>query len=69
MTGVQTVLFRSEVGVRKVVGALKGHLINQFLVESALINLIAVLLALGFTLIALPYFNNISGLSLDYSVY
>ena len=56
-----------EVGVRKVVGALKGHLINQFLVESALINLIAVLLALGITLIALPYFNNISGLSLDYS--
>lgn len=56
-----------EVGVRKVVGAVKGHLVGQFLLEAAMVNLLAVLLAFGLTLVVLPWFNSLSGLSFDIS--
>lgn len=36
-----------EVGVRKVLGSQKGHLIWQFLVEAGLTNLLAIVVALG----------------------
>jgi putative ABC transport system permease protein len=49
-----------EVGLRKVVGALKGQLIKQFLGESLLISFLALLLAIGFVLLFLPVFNNLS---------
>lgn len=51
-----------EVGVRKVMGAFKAQLIRQFLVEAALINFLAVVLAFIIAAIALPYFNAASGL-------
>jgi putative ABC transport system permease protein len=56
-----------EVGVRKVIGAYRGQLIFQFLSEAALINLLSVLIAIGLVGQALPYFNSLSGLSLDNS--
>lgn len=54
-----------EVGVRKVTGALRGQLVGQFLIESLCVNLIALLLASGFSLLALPLFNKITGLVFD----
>jgi putative ABC transport system permease protein len=45
-----------EVGVRKVLGALRGELIRQFLTESLLINFVALLAALGLTLAVNPFF-------------
>lgn len=56
-----------EVGVRKVMGAFKAQLIRQFLVEAALVNLLSVLIAMVIVAGVLPYFNSISGLSLNYS--
>jgi putative ABC transport system permease protein len=56
-----------EVGIRKVVGAIKTQLINQFLVESAFVNLISVLLAWGIAFLSLRYFNTLSGQSLTFS--
>mgnify|MGYP005666356841 CR=1 FL=1 len=53
-----------EVGVRKVVGAQKGQLISQFLVESAIVNLISIVLAFCLTILVLPWFNQVSGLAL-----
>lgn len=53
-----------EVGIRKVVGAIKAQLINQFLVESAFVNLISVVLAWGIVALILPFFNTLSGQSL-----
>lgn len=53
-----------EVGVRKVMGAFKGQLITQFIAESAIVNLLSLLIALGLIALAMPYFNSISGLSL-----
>jgi putative ABC transport system permease protein len=53
-----------EVGVRKVMGAFKSQLIRQFLVESALVNLCSVVIAMLIVAAVLPYFNGMAGLSL-----
>jgi putative ABC transport system permease protein len=50
-----------EVGIRKVLGSLKGNLIRQFLAESILITCIALGFALLIAAVALPYFNQLSG--------
>lgn len=54
----------NEVGVRKVMGAFKNQLMKQFMMESAIINLAAILLSLLLIVICLPIFNSITGLSL-----
>jgi len=54
-----------EVGVRKVMGAVKSQLINQFLAESGITNLIALIVALLLVILTLPFFNELSGLSLS----
>lgn len=56
-----------EVGVRKVLGAIRGQLVRQFLAEAALINLFAMIVAMIIVLLLLPWFNGLSGLSLDFS--
>jgi len=50
-----------EVGVRKAIGSGRKQLISQFLSESMLISGLAFLLALGMVLIALPFFNQLTG--------
>ncbi len=50
-----------EVGVRKVIGATRPQLIRQFLSESLLLSLFALLLAIGLVYLALPLFNQLSG--------
>lgn len=57
-----------EVGVRKVIGANRSQLISQFLTESVLLNLFALVLALLLVWIAQPVFNKLIGyeLSLPY---
>ncbi len=47
-----------EVGLRKVIGAHKGQLVSQFLIEAFIINFIAVLTALLIVEISKPYFNS-----------
>lgn len=50
-----------EVGVRKVMGALRRNLITQFLLESLVLNAIALVLAIGAVLLLTPVFNNLIG--------
>lgn len=50
-----------EVGIRKVLGSVKNSLITQFLVESVMLTLLAMLAALGIVCILLPYFNDLAG--------
>ncbi len=50
-----------EIGVRKVLGSNRLQLIKQFLIESFLLNLIALILAVVIDEIALPYFNEMTG--------
>jgi putative ABC transport system permease protein len=49
-----------EVGIRKVAGSTKRHLITQFLTESVLLSLFSLLLALGIAVALLPLFNNLA---------
>lgn len=44
-----------EVAVRKVVGAQRSSLITQFLTESVLLSIIAGMLSIGLTFLALPF--------------
>ncbi len=53
-----------EVGVRKVLGALRGELIGQFMLESLLLNLIALIVAITVTLSINPLFSLLSGRTL-----
>jgi putative ABC transport system permease protein len=46
-----------EVGIRKVVGAHKHHLRMQFFMESVLMNLTALVIAVIFIILLMPYFN------------
>ena len=48
-----------EVGIRKVMGSLRSHLIRQFLTESTLITLFAFILATVLVFFLLPVFNTI----------
>lgn len=50
-----------EVGVRKVMGALRSNLIKQFLLESLLLNAVALILAFAAVLLLTPAFNNLIG--------
>ncbi|MEL6835421.1 MAG: ABC transporter permease [Bacteroidota bacterium] len=54
-----------EVGVRKVVGAGRRHLVGQFLSESTLLSLLALLVALVGMRVAMPYFNELAGKNLS----
>jgi len=57
-----------EIGVRKVQGAQRKHIIAQFYIESALVTFISFILALLFVEIAMPYFNNLSGKELTQNI-
>ncbi len=48
-----------EIGVRKVVGAPKKSLVQQFLLESFILTFLAAILALLIIFLALPFFNNL----------
>ncbi|WP_184550332.1 ABC transporter permease [Mucilaginibacter sp. FT3.2] len=50
-----------EVGVRKVLGSDRKHLIAQFLTESVLVTFIGTVLAFVIALFLLPLFNQLSG--------
>jgi len=54
-----------EVGLRKVVGAKRAQLINQFLGESTLMSAVAFLLSLVLVRISLPLLNNLTSKQLS----
>ncbi len=57
-----------EVGLRKVVGALKGHLIRQFYGESVMFALISLVFAAVIVTLLLPAFSSLSGKELSWGV-
>ncbi|HEY3388412.1 MAG TPA: ABC transporter permease [Prolixibacteraceae bacterium] len=50
-----------EVGVRKVIGALRSSLIKQFIGEAMLITFFSLVLAIVVTVLLLPFFNGLTG--------
>lgn len=57
-----------EIGMRKVVGARRKELVNQFFGESLLIAFISLIFAVGLVLVLLPLFNQLSGKDLPLMV-
>jgi len=58
-----------EVGLRKTLGSLRAQLIGQFLAESVIYSLVAVVLALLVSYLLVPSFNILSGKELTLQVY
>jgi putative ABC transport system permease protein len=58
-----------EVGVRKVIGAMRSVLISQFIGEAVLLTFLSATIAIGITAFLLPAFNELTGkqLSLPFS--
>lgn len=56
-----------EVGIRKVVGSTKSQLVGQFLGESMLLSLAALIIAGGLILAALPAYRGLTGRALTLS--
>lgn len=56
-----------EVGIRKALGSERKSLISQFLTESILTVFIAMCLGIGIAMIVFPWFNDLSGKSLQLS--
>ena len=59
----------AEIGMRKVMGASRGQVFNQFIAETFLITMFAVVLALIFCSVLVPYFNNLSGKEFEAAVF
>lgn len=64
LSTARAALRAKEVGVRKVVGAQRSEIILQFLGESVLVTALATLLAVGCTLLALPWLGRLAGTAL-----
>lgn len=58
-----------EVGIRKVVGATPGQLMFQFLTETALINLAAIIFAIILVILSMPFFSILTGTPADYFIW
>lgn len=54
-----------EVGIRKVMGSYRSHLVRQFLSESILLSFLSFILAIGLAYTLLPLFNGLSGRELS----
>src|SRR5688572_3583260 len=58
-----------EVGLRKTLGSEKSQLVSQFLLESLIISFIAIVLAVGVSVVGLSSFNVLAEKSISYSVF
>lgn len=69
LTTARSVERAKEVGIRKVVGALKTQLAAQFIGESVMLCLIAFILAIGLAALFLPSFNMLAGKTISHGVF
>ncbi|MGB3779370.1 MAG: ABC transporter permease [Tunicatimonas sp.] len=65
LTTAQAITRSKEVGLRKVMGALRPQLIKQFLLESLLLNAVAFISAIVLVQTAMPSFTQLLGKSVD----
>jgi putative ABC transport system permease protein len=57
-----------EVGVRKVMGSFRRQLVQQFLIESVLMNTAAVVVAIALVWMLTPWFSGMTGRSLQFTL-
>jgi len=67
LSTIRAVERSKEVGLRKVLGALRNNLVWQFIGESILLTLIACILSTGLLELLLPYYNSLLGYTLTVS--
>jgi putative ABC transport system permease protein len=58
-----------EVGVRKTLGSTRSYLVGQFMSESILMSILAVVLAVGIVELLLPFFNQIANKALSLNLF
>jgi putative ABC transport system permease protein len=54
-----------EVGIRKTLGSARSQLAVQFLAESVMLSIVAMMLALFIVELSLPYFSSLSGVAIS----
>ncbi|MCF8243247.1 MAG: ABC transporter permease [Melioribacteraceae bacterium] len=57
-----------EVGLRKVIGASKWQIVNQYISESLLYVVFTLLVSVNFVKLFLPYFNNLIGKQIEFNL-
>jgi len=62
LTTARSIKRATEVGIRKVVGATRAQLVQQFTSESILVILFALVVAIGFTILVFPIYRNFVGI-------
>ncbi|MEP7143635.1 MAG: ABC transporter permease [Ferruginibacter sp.] len=67
LSTVRAIERSKEVGLRKVLGALRNHLVWQFIGESILLTIISCILAIGLLFILMPFYSRLLGYTLTVS--
>jgi len=67
ISGARSLERAREVGMRKVTGAFRSHILIQFLFESLLVNLVAIIVAGIMVALLSSSFNLLTGVEMDYS--
>jgi putative ABC transport system permease protein len=68
LSTARSIIRSKEVSVRKIIGAQKGQLFLQFVLESAILFLVSAILAIGIIRLLLPLYNEISGKQLVFTL-
>ncbi|RFM26291.1 ABC transporter permease [Deminuibacter soli] len=68
LSTARSMLRAKEVSMRKIIGAARKQLFLQFIVESALLFMLASLLAFGIIYLLMPFYNDLSGKQLHFSL-
>ncbi len=58
-----------EIGLRKVLGAIRSQLRTQFITEAFVTSLMAIVLGLGMVYFIIPYFNDFFGVSISFGMF
>ncbi|MDO1447197.1 ABC transporter permease [Rhodocytophaga aerolata] len=58
-----------EVGIRKVMGSMRIHLMKQFFLESLLLNLLGLIFALTIVQFTLPWFKELVGIAIPFTLW
>lgn len=68
LSTARAMLRSKEVSVRKIIGAQKFQLFMQFVIETALLFIFAAMLSLVIIYLLMPFYNNLSGKNLVFSL-
>jgi putative ABC transport system permease protein len=68
LTLIRAVEHAKSIGIRKMAGAMKKHLVFQFMTEALITNLISVLIALGLVFLLKNWFSSLSNLPIITSI-